>query len=94
VITHSLALEFLLEKAGGRFGRKVDRGLPLRLIQGVKRQILKLIDKHRLEPRTICEVGCGAAEVLDRLQSRLPVDAEFCGCEISPQALRLADQSK
>jgi len=30
------ALEFLLEKAGGRFGRKVARRLPLRLILGVK----------------------------------------------------------
>ena len=29
-------IEFLLEKAGGRFGRKVARGLPLRLILGVK----------------------------------------------------------
>jgi SAM-dependent methyltransferase len=30
------ALEFLLESAGGRFGRKVARRLPLRLILGVK----------------------------------------------------------
>ena len=29
-------IEFLLEKAGGGFGRKVARGLPLRLILGVK----------------------------------------------------------
>lgn len=30
------ALEFILERAGGRFGRKVARRLPLRLILGVK----------------------------------------------------------
>lgn len=52
-------------------------------------QILKMIEKHRLEPQTICEVGCGAGEVLRQLQSRLPVETEFRGYEISPQAFEM-----
>lgn len=52
-------------------------------------QIAKLLDKHRLNPQRIVEVGCGAGEVLVQLQKRFP-QAEFTGWEISPQALALA----
>lgn len=52
-------------------------------------QILKMIEKHHLDPRTICEVGCGAGEVLRQLQSQLPAETEFSGYEISPQAFAL-----
>ena len=52
-------------------------------------QILKMIEKHRLEPRTVCEVGCGAGEILRQLQSHLPARTEFFGYEISPQAFAL-----
>jgi 2-polyprenyl-3-methyl-5-hydroxy-6-metoxy-1,4-benzoquinol methylase len=53
------------------------------------RQILKMMRKHRLEPRTICEIGCGAGEILSQLQSQLPEAAEFYGYEISPQGFAL-----
>jgi hypothetical protein len=52
-------------------------------------QVLKLIEKYSLAPRTVCEVGCGAGEILRQLQSRLPADTQFCGYEISPQAFAL-----
>jgi len=52
-------------------------------------QILKMIEKHRLGSETICEVGCGAGEILRQLQSRLPATTEFSGYEISPQAFAL-----
>lgn len=52
-------------------------------------QILKMIEKHRLEPRTVCEVGCGAGEVLRQLQSQLPAETGFSGYEISPAAFAL-----
>jgi 2-polyprenyl-3-methyl-5-hydroxy-6-metoxy-1,4-benzoquinol methylase len=52
-------------------------------------QILKMIEKHRLEPQTICEVGCGAGEILRQLQSQLPATTEFHGYEISPHAFEL-----
>ena len=34
--------------------------------------ILRLIQKNSLEPRAICEIGCGAGEILKQLQSYLP----------------------
>src|SRR6185312_3596254 len=54
------------------------------------REILRLIESHGLTPRTICEVGCGAGEVLRQLQLALPDDTEFTGYDISPQAIELA----
>jgi SAM-dependent methyltransferase len=52
-------------------------------------QILRMIEKHDLLPGSVCEVGCGAGEILRQLQSRLPADTQFCGYEISPQAFAL-----
>ena len=52
-------------------------------------QVLMLIEKHHLTPRTICEVGCGAGEILRQLQLILPDNTRFCGYEISPQAFAL-----
>ena len=54
------------------------------------REILRLMESHQLTPRTICEVGCGAGEVLRQLQVALPDDTEFTGYDISPQAIELA----
>ena len=34
-------------------------------------QVLRMINRHKIVPRTICEVGCGAGEVLKQLQQRL-----------------------
>jgi ubiquinone/menaquinone biosynthesis C-methylase UbiE len=32
-------------------------------------QILTMLSKHNLTPQTICEVGCGAGEILAQLQA-------------------------
>lgn len=56
------------------------------------RHVLRLIQKNSLQPRTICEIGCGAGEILKQLQSYLPADTEFFGYDISPQALELCRQ--
>ena len=52
-------------------------------------QILRMLEKHDLRPRSICEVGCGAGEILKQLQSRLTAATQFVGYEISPQAYAL-----
>jgi hypothetical protein len=52
-------------------------------------QVLKLIKKHKLTPQAVCEVGCGAGEILKQLQLSLPVETRFFGYEISPQAFAL-----
>jgi 2-polyprenyl-3-methyl-5-hydroxy-6-metoxy-1,4-benzoquinol methylase len=53
------------------------------------RQILKMIRKNGLQPKTVCEVGCGAGEILSQLQRSLP-EADYTGYEISPQAYALS----
>ena len=56
------------------------------------RQILRMIARNELSPRTICEVGCGAGEVLRQLQLNMNAECEFHGYEISPQAYELCQQ--
>lgn len=48
--------------------------------------IFDLIRKNNLQPRTVCEIGCGAGEVLRRLQLLMNDETQFEGYEISPQA--------
>jgi cyclopropane fatty-acyl-phospholipid synthase-like methyltransferase len=52
-------------------------------------QIERMLRRHHLEPATICEVGCGAGEVLKQLQDKMDVSCELWGYDISPQALEL-----
>ena len=55
-------------------------------------QILKMLDRHRLQPETVAEVGCGAGEILNQLHRHLPEETAFYGYEVSPQAYELARQ--
>lgn len=52
-------------------------------------QALRLLQKHNLQPRSVCEVGCGAGEILVQMSQKL--DAKFHGFEISPQAFALTN---
>ena len=51
-------------------------------------QIYKLLLTNAITPRTICEVGCGAGEILRQLSLKIPI-ANFYGYELSPQAYAL-----
>jgi SAM-dependent methyltransferase len=53
------------------------------------RQIHRMLKKQNLNPHTICEVGCGAGEVLNELQKLLQDQSVFWGYDISPQAIAL-----
>jgi 2-polyprenyl-3-methyl-5-hydroxy-6-metoxy-1,4-benzoquinol methylase len=50
------------------------------------REIVKMINRHNLQFRTVCEIGCGAGEVLRQLYLQLSNEKLFYGYEISPQA--------
>jgi|SRR5581483_190893 len=52
-------------------------------------EILHMLSRNNLFPKTICEVGCGAGEVLRLLQQRMDVDCTFSGYEVSPQAFEI-----
>ncbi len=51
-------------------------------------QIFNILQKNNIESKTICEVGCGAGEILKQLSNKLPL-VNFYGFEISPQAYEL-----
>jgi cyclopropane fatty-acyl-phospholipid synthase-like methyltransferase len=53
------------------------------------KQILRMLQTHRLQPKTICEVGCGAGEVLKLLQDNMDNSCSFWGYDISPQAFEM-----
>lgn len=54
------------------------------------KQIIRMMRQNHLVSSTICEVGCGAGEVLRQLQENLENDCMFWGYDISPQAFELS----
>ena len=54
--------------------------------------IFRMMEKHRIRPTTICEVGCGCGEILRQLLLKLPTTTKFTGYEISPQAYELCKE--
>jgi cyclopropane fatty-acyl-phospholipid synthase-like methyltransferase len=57
-------------------------------------QIRKIIEKNSLRPAKICEIGCGAGEILNQLAKHDHHDAKFYGYEISPQAFEMCQKRK
>jgi len=51
--------------------------------------VMRMLNRQTIAPESICEVGCGAGEVLKQLQKRLTSDCDLLGCDISPQAIEL-----
>ena len=49
-------------------------------------QITKILGRNNLSPKTVCEIGRGAGEVLKILKEKLGGDVKATGYEISPQA--------
>ena len=57
-------------------------------------QILRIMQKNGINPGRICEVGCGAGEILRQLQLNMDEECEFRGYEISPQAFQLCQEKE
>ncbi len=57
-------------------------------------QILKMLEKHNIKPKTICEVGCGAGEILSQMQNNMDRDCTFFGYDISPQAFEICKKKE
>ena len=51
------------------------------------RQVVRALRRNDVAPKTICDVGCGAGEVLRQLQASLDSDCRFWGYDVSPQAI-------
>lgn len=56
--------------------------------------ILRMVNRNKLAPETVCEVGCGAGEILNQLYQQMPDNVIFTGYDISPQAHALARQKE
>lgn len=54
--------------------------------------ILKMMERNKLVPQTICDVGCGAGEILRLLQQKLDTSTALQGYDIAPQAIALAKE--
>jgi hypothetical protein len=52
--------------------------------------IIKILERNRLRPSTVCEIGCGAGEILNQLHAKLPAGILYYGYEVSPQAYEMA----
>lgn len=52
-------------------------------------QIIQILNRNQIAPRTIYEAGCGAGEVLRLLQQKLDPACELWGADVSPQAIEL-----
>jgi len=52
-------------------------------------QIVKMIRRAKLTPKTICEVGCGAGGVLRHIQANVDSECHLQGFDISPYAINL-----
>jgi 2-polyprenyl-3-methyl-5-hydroxy-6-metoxy-1,4-benzoquinol methylase len=55
------------------------------------KHVAALLTRHGIEPATVCEVGCGAGEILRELSLAIPC-ARFTGYEISPNAYALCSR--
>lgn len=53
-------------------------------------QVMRMLAQNHLTPRTICEVGCGAGEILRQMQAQMDRECIFQGYDISPQAFELS----
>jgi SAM-dependent methyltransferase len=56
-------------------------------------KILKIINRNNLHFKSVVEVGCGAGEILNQIQQKLPDKSiQFDGYEISPDAYAMSRQ--
>lgn len=54
--------------------------------------VQKLIKQNSLDPKSICEIGCGSGEILNQLSKYYSDNVKFFGYEISSQAFELCNK--
>lgn len=52
--------------------------------------IHSMLQKSRLAPNAVAEIGCGAGEILNQLRESMPETTRFFGYDISDDAIRMA----
>lgn len=56
------------------------------------KEVIKAIKKNKLNPSSVCEVGCGSGEMLKLISEQLEGDIVFVGYDISPQAFEICSK--
>lgn len=51
--------------------------------------VMRMLQRNMLSPTSVCEVGCGAGEILSQLHSQLPPHVTFAGYDLAPAAIEL-----
>lgn len=52
--------------------------------------VMEVIRSAMLQPRTVCDIGCGGGELLNIISRELPGPVDCDGYDISPQAVAIA----
>lgn len=58
------------------------------------KQIGKILRRNNINPSTVCEIGCGAGEILSCLANDFGTGVSFTGYEISPQAFEICREKE
>ena len=58
------------------------------------RQVFRVFSEHKLQAKTVCEIGCGAGEILQQLAPLLPTVESFVGYDISPHLAAMWESRK
>lgn len=51
-------------------------------------QVFRMMERAGVQPKSVCEIGCGSGGVIEDLQRRMPGDVQFTGVEPMPEAYR------
>lgn len=57
-------------------------------------KVLKMMQKHKLAPNSIYDIGCGAGGVLAEIQRNTDIGIDIKGFDISPQAISMANKKE
>lgn len=57
-------------------------------------KIAKILVANDIHPSSICEIGCGAGEILRSLKNNFDKNVRYSGYEISPQAFEICKQKE
>ena len=58
------------------------------------RHIATMLERHGIVPQTVCEIGCGAGEILRSLSTQLEPSTRFFGYEISQDAYSICSKNE
>ena len=53
-------------------------------------KIIQLLNRNKIDFKSVCEIGCGSGEILVQLSNGLPEGIQYTGVDISEAAIKIA----